>query len=47
MIRNKRDDYPDRDIDFDIDSGYIYTVGKDCVVKFSIDGLAYADSTDL
>jgi len=46
MIRNKRDDDPDRDIDFDIDSGYVYTVGKECVVKFNIDGLVYADSAN-
>jgi len=47
MIRNKRVEDTDRDIDVDIDTGYIYTVGKQCVVKFNIEGLIYADSCDL
>jgi len=47
MIRNKRHEDPDRDIDYDLDSGYIYTLGKECVVKFNIEGLIYADSTDI
>jgi len=47
MIRNKRLEDPDRDVDVDMDAGYIYTLGKECVVKFSTEGLIYADSTDI
>jgi len=47
MIRNSREEDTDRDIDYDLDTGYLYTVGKECVVKFNIEGLIYADSSEL